>query len=108
RTSRTTLSLPTVAEIKQRAGEAFGTLAPTSPEFGRLLRGLIPRIVVYPYRLCDGGHPVLQPQCTLRLASLLPSAPGLEPLAGCLEQQLVVDLFEPPQRGACRAPGVAP
>src|SRR5262249_5001473 len=82
--------------------EAFGRLAVASPEFGRLLQRLIPRLVVRPYRLCDGGHPVPRAHFTLQLAPLLPRAPGLERLAAVLERTLVVDLFEPPQREAHR------
>src|SRR5262249_54513034 len=96
--------LPTVAGVKGKVEQAFDTLAVRSPEFGRLLRGLIPRIVVYPYRLRDGGHPVLRGHFTLCLAPLLPPAPGLERLAGALERHLIVDLFEPPQREAFRVP----
>lgn len=95
--------VPTVAEVKGMAGEAFGKLAATSQEFGRLLRGLIPRIVVFPYRLCDGGHPVLRARFTLSLASLLPPVPGLDRLASALRCPLEVDLFDPPEREAYRA-----
>jgi hypothetical protein len=99
-------AVPTVAEVKRLADQAFEKLAVTSPEFGRLLRQWIPHVVVLPYRLCDGGHPVLRAHFTLRLAPLLPAAPGMERLAGLLERRLVVDLFEPPQREAFRVPVV--
>jgi hypothetical protein len=104
RAENDTPTLPTVAEIRRLAERAMETLALTSPEFGRLLRQWIPRIVVLPYRLCDGGHPVLRAFFTLRLAPLLPVAPGVERLTGLLERRLVVDLFEPPQREAFRMP----
>jgi DNA invertase Pin-like site-specific DNA recombinase len=104
RLPKDSLPLPSMAQIKAMAFEAFDRLAVTSPEFGRLLRRLIPRIVVLPYRLCDGGHPVLRAHLTLQLVSLLPTAPGLERLAGALQQSLVVDLFEEPQRLAYRIP----
>src|SRR5262249_17850079 len=57
-------TLPPMAEIKALAARAFEGLTVTSPEFGRLLRRLIPRLVVYPYRLYDGGHPVLRAHFT--------------------------------------------
>jgi DNA invertase Pin-like site-specific DNA recombinase len=96
--------VPTASEIKGRAEQAFETLAVKSPEFGRLLRCLIPRIVVFPFRLCDGGHPVLRARFLLRLAPLLPQSPRLDRLASVLERPLVVDLFDPPQREAFRVP----
>src|SRR5262249_61883339 len=75
RLPKDSLRLPAMAQIKAQAFEAFDQLAVTSPEFGRLLRRLIPRIVVLPYRLCDGGHPVLRAHFSLQLVSLLPTAP---------------------------------
>ena len=93
-----------MAEIKAQAFEAFDKLAVTSPEFGRLLRQLVPRIVVRPYRLCDGGHPVLRAHFTFSLESLLPAAPGTERLRPAVQRSLVVDLFEAPQRAAYRGP----
>jgi len=44
---------PPVDEIKRRAG-TINRLAINSQEFAVLLRKLAPRIVVFPYRLCDG------------------------------------------------------
>jgi site-specific DNA recombinase len=102
RASKAPTEVPTVAEVKGMAEKAFGDLAVTSQEFGRILRGLIPRIVVFPYRLCDGGHPVLRARFTLSLASLLPSVPGLDRLASALRCPLEVDLFDPPQREGYR------
>jgi hypothetical protein len=95
--------LPAMAEVKALAFEAFDQLAPTSPEFGRLLRRLIPRIIVWPYRLCDGGHPVLRARFTFSLVPLLPASLGAEGLQGALQRSLLVDLFEAPQRVAHRA-----
>src|SRR5262249_33697010 len=56
--------LPSAAEVKALARQAFDNLAAESPEFGRLLRRLILRIEVRPYRLCDGGSPVLRAHFT--------------------------------------------
>lgn len=104
RTAESSLVLPSMTEIKALAARSFEELAVTSQEFGRLLRRLIPRIVVYPYRLCDGGHPVLRAHFTLSLVPLLPPAPGSEQLAAALCRALVVDLFQAPQREVYRFP----
>jgi DNA invertase Pin-like site-specific DNA recombinase len=96
--------LPTMAEIKALAFESMDKLAVTSPEFGRLLRLLIPRIVVWPYRLCDGGHPVLRAHFSFSLAPLLPEVPARGKLAGMMQRSLMVDLFVPPQREVYRWP----
>jgi DNA invertase Pin-like site-specific DNA recombinase len=98
------LQVPPMAEVKALAFQAFEKLAVTSAEFGRLLRRLIARIVVRPYRLCDGGHPVLRAHFTFSLAPLLSAAPGMDQLAPAVQRSLIVDLFEQPQRVAYRAP----
>jgi hypothetical protein len=67
-----------------------------------LLRQLIPKLVVKPYRLCDGGHPVLRAHVTLSVAPLLPGELPTS-LTGALQRSLIVDLFEPPQREQFRA-----
>lgn len=96
--------ISTIAEIKQLADEAFTKLAVTSTEFGRFLRRLIPRIMVKPFRLCDGGKSVLRGCFTLNLVPLVAETSGLERLSGALQRSLIVDLFEPPQREAFRLP----
>jgi DNA invertase Pin-like site-specific DNA recombinase len=103
RAAKQGVRLPTVAEVRALAEEAFGRLAVTSQEFGRLMRRLIPAIAVKPYRLVDGGHPVLRAHFTLALASLAPD-PLPPALAGVLRRALVVDLFDPPEREAFREP----
>ena len=59
---------------------------------------LIDKIVVFPYRLCDGGMIVYRAKFRLRLASLLPPAQRLDVLDKTLCRELTVDLFDPPQR----------
>jgi site-specific DNA recombinase len=98
------LVTPSAAEIRRLAERAFAALAPTSPEFGRLLHRLIPRIIVYPFQLCDGGKVAQRAYFLLYLARLLPPGSGEEPLTRALQQALVVDLYDPPQREAYRAP----
>lgn len=92
------ISIPPLQEIKARAVDAMTSLARSSPEFGRLMRRLIPRIQLFPHRLCDGGHLVLRARFTLDLVALIPEARGLENCSQILQRELVVDLFAPPQR----------
>ena len=101
------ISIPPPAELKQRALDAFATLAADSPEFGRLMRQLIPRIAVFPHRLVDGGRIVLRARFPLDLVALVPEARGLAGLSEVLRRDLAVDLFEPPQRVAFREPILA-
>jgi hypothetical protein len=97
-------ALPDIAAVRELVEEVFAKLAVTSPEFGGLLRRLIPRIIVDPYRLCDGGKAVLRARFTFDLVPLLPRASRLGPLAEALRRSLVVDLYDPPQREAYRVP----
>jgi hypothetical protein len=90
--------LPTAAELKQLYLDAFSNLAVDSYKFARKLRLLVPRIVVFPYQLCDGGPVVLRAKFRLRLAALIPDSATRRVLQGPMSVVLEVDLFEPPQR----------
>ncbi|WP_254509411.1 recombinase family protein [Anatilimnocola floriformis] len=97
------VSLPSMEELKQLAKQAFQSLAHDSPDFARLMKKLITTIVVDPFRPIDGGDVVLRARFTL---TLLPLVPELKCLASESQlfrsQEIVVDLFEPPQRIAYR------
>ena len=98
RTPTHTVVLPTAAELKQLAAQSFEQLAHDSFEFARLMRQLIPKIVVFPFRLYDGGHVVLRAKCRLQLSHLLSDSRARDVLRMPLERILEVDLFKPPQR----------
>lgn len=93
----TAIAIPSVAELREMAENAFGRLSMRSPEFGRLLHRLVPRIYVYPYRHCGGGLPRLRAKFTLSLACFLPRGNPVSSLSPMLRRELVVDLFRPPQ-----------
>jgi len=95
--------IPTAAEIRDLALEAFRNLAIESDEFSRLIRELISRIVVYPVRLVDRGHLVLRAQFLLNLVPLMPDAKHIQGMEQVLRRWLCVDLFDPPQREEFRA-----
>ena len=97
--------LPPVAELKRLAREAVGRLAFDEPEFGRLMRRLVPRIVASPHRPLDGGAVVLRAELTVNLAPLLGDA--ADALGGLIVRTAAVDLFDPPQRVAFRERVVA-
>jgi len=59
-------NLPQADEWKTLAREAFQDIDTSSPAFARLMRALIPEIHVYPFRLIDGGLPVLRVCLTLK------------------------------------------
>jgi site-specific DNA recombinase len=90
--------LPPIEEIKSLARESMREQGDRPQEFGRLMRRLIPRIVVHPFRLCDGGHIVLRARFSLTLVSFVAQAEGIDAAEDSLTQDLEIDLFDPPQR----------
>ena len=54
--------------------EKFRDLAQDSPEFGDLLRQIVPEFHVYLVRLCDGGHLLPRARVRLNLAGIVPDA----------------------------------
>jgi hypothetical protein len=94
--------LPSIDDVKILARSALANQADEPYEFGRIMRRLIPQIIVRPFRLCDGGGIVLRASLTLNLAGLLPASQRQPEVAAHLQRELVVDLFDPPQRAAFR------
>lgn len=92
------LCIPPVDDLKCRARETVCGLALESYEFGKLMRQLIPKIVVVPVRLYDGGKIVHRARFRLHLAALLPDVRLWQLLERPLERLLTVDLFNPLQR----------
>jgi len=101
------LRLPqSAAELRQGFEAQFQPLNVESPEFGNLLRQLVPEFDIYLVRLIDGGH--LMPRARMKLAFNGISAdvarvPALDDL---LTRMVTVDLFDPPQRERIRLESV--
>ncbi len=94
------LKLPTMAEIKERAGRILGSAVTSDPSFCSVMHQLVPRLVVFPYQLCDGGAIVLRARVSLDLVPLFENhAWAIDDDKG-LRIDFVVDLFERPQRAA--------
>jgi hypothetical protein len=99
--------LPSAADLKRLYREAFQGLAKGSYRFARKMRVLVPRIVVFPVQLCDGGHIVLRAKFRLRLAGLIQDRGTRKAVDRILQTVMTVDLFTPPQREAFRTRVVA-
>jgi hypothetical protein len=102
KTPSNAIAIPSVAEIRALSHAAVSDLAKDSPEFGKLMKLIIPKIVVFPYRSCRGGHVVLRGNFRLRLSNLYSDKRIQETLQLPLERILTVDLFNPRQLEACR------
>jgi site-specific DNA recombinase len=97
------LQLPTsVTELRHLLEEQFQKLAVDSPEFGDLLRQLVPEFHVQLVRLCDGGHLMPQARVKLDLGGSIPDVKHAPELNGMLARELTLDLFQPPQRERIR------
>lgn len=105
--ARQSPEFPTAEEWKELARSAFQEIETTSPAFARLMRELIPEIHVYPYRLIDGGLPVLRAKFMLNLMKFLPASSRLPGPAAAFQLELIVDLFDKPQREQIRDAVVA-
>lgn len=86
--------LPSMARIKATFADSFRNLAHDSDEFSRLMHRVVTRLEVRPVRSIDGGNIKLRGFVTVELTSLVPEMRGL----GSWPRELVVDLFDPPQR----------
>jgi site-specific DNA recombinase len=101
------IEVPPVTEIKQRFRETLQSLSVDSLDFAHGLRRLIPRILVRPVRLCDGGQIVLRATFRLQLSNLVDDVETRGVLKQPLERVLTVDLFDRPQRELFRSTIVA-
>jgi hypothetical protein len=94
------LALPGIEELKKRAQLAIGKLAFDEPEFGRLMRRLIPRMIVSPFQAIDGGAVVLRAEIEVGFGPLLGLAH--DDLGSLVVRTATVDLFDQPQRISLR------
>ena len=95
-----------VAQLRALFEGKFRGLARDSPEFGDVLRQVVPEFHVYLVRLRDGGHPLPRARVRLDLAGVVPDARHAPEFERGLERVLTLDLFEPPQRERIRAEAV--
>ena len=96
------IQIPPAGELRRLAQSCLKDLAPHSSEFARVMRKLVPRILVLPYRLCDGGALVLRATFRLELGNLLTDPRAAGALRQPLLRTVTVNLFDPPQREAFR------
>ena len=86
-------------ELRELLLEEFKGLAIDSPEFGDLLRKLVPEFHVYNVRLCDDGHLVPRARVKLDLGGSIADSEHVAGLNELLSRTLTIDLFDrPPQR----------
>lgn len=104
---RRQLVLPdSMAALLGMLEEEFRQLAFDSSAFGKLMQSLVPEFYVYAVRLCDGGHLFPRAKLRLNLAGTFPDVNLIPGLAKMLNQDVTLDLFEPPQRERIREEAV--
>jgi site-specific DNA recombinase len=101
------VALPSMAQLKQYARESIENLAIGSPEFGRLMKRLVPKLKVYPYRLLDSESLDLRAELTLDLTTFTKLAETGKEADNVLRRTITVDLFDPPQRVKVREQVIA-
>jgi site-specific DNA recombinase len=103
RLGKRNLTLPaSVLELRELLEEKFVRLGIDSPEFGQLMRYIVPEFYIYLVRLCDGGHLLPRARVRLNLGGAIPDIKCVAGLAPILTRELNVDLFDPPQREQVR------
>jgi site-specific DNA recombinase len=98
----TEIVLPSAKEITLLGRQAFQDLAHESHEFAKLMKKLIPTINVKPVRCIDQANVHLRAFFDLSLAKLITDRRVMDAVEPLLRRELVVDLFDPPQRVAYR------
>jgi site-specific DNA recombinase len=101
------LKLPkTVAELRAAFEKKSEELAIESPQFGDLMRLLVPEFNIYLVRLIDGGHLMPRARVKLNLAGCVSDLLLVPELSGLLTRVVTLDLFEAPQRERIRVDAV--
>jgi hypothetical protein len=91
------------AGLRRVFEEKARDLAADTPEYGDILRQLVPEFRVHLVRSCDGGHPLPVARVKLSLAGIIPDAARAPEYVTALTRELTIDLFEPTQRERIRA-----
>jgi len=99
---RADLTIPPLAQLRSMFGETLPDLAQESLEFGEWLRRLIPKVQVFPYRLCDGGAMVMRARVSMPHSLSLSDRTSPNGGDDSEGQFIWIDLFDPPQREAFR------
>ena len=98
---------PSIQQLREMLEAEFRRLAVDSPEFGDLMRKLVPEFHVYLVRLLDGGHLLPRAKVKLTLDGIVPDAQHVPGLGELLMRELTIDLFDRPfQRERIRAEAV--
>lgn len=93
------LQLPgSITDLRNELQKHFLSLSMDSPEFGDLMRQLVPEFHVYLVRLADGGHPLPRARVRLSLAGSISDAVLVPDLESLLSRELTIDLFERPSQ----------
>jgi site-specific DNA recombinase len=103
---RTPVLPDSTADLRAMFETSQRQLAKDSPEFGELMRSLVPDFHVYLVRLCDGGHLLPRARVRLALDGIIPDARLVPVLAPLLTRTVTIDLFEPRQRERIREQAV--
>ncbi|MFO0938372.1 MAG: recombinase family protein [Gemmataceae bacterium] len=87
--------LPPLKELKTRARAALKNLDFDDPEFGRLMKRLMPNIVLLPYMLAEQKKKVLRCHVTINLTGIIGEMPA-EVFGLLVEKNVTIDVFDPP------------
>ncbi len=95
-----------VSELRAGLESQFAGLNFDSPEFGNLLRQIVPEFDVYLVRLIDGGHLMPRAYVKMKFSGIAADVARVPELDDMLTRVMTIDLFEPPQRERIRTEAV--
>jgi hypothetical protein len=95
-----------VDELRTLLEEQMHGLATDSPEFGALLRKLVPDFHVFVVQRCNGGNLVPRAKIKLDLSGIAPDLQHVSGLMELLTREMTVELFQPTQRERIREEAV--
>lgn len=92
------VEIPSATDLRELARSSCAGLAEDDWEFCKQMQQLVPKVVVHPFQLCNGGRLVLRAEFRIDPAALISETRCREVLSDPLATRHTVDLFEPPQR----------
>lgn len=99
---RAPLELPTASRLRELALQSIDGLSRDSFEFARKMRQVVPKIIVFPYRLMDRDKVVFKAKYWFQPSKLLSDERTQQLISTQVDRTIELDFYDPPQREAYR------
>lgn len=99
---RAPLELPTASRLRELVLTSIDSLSRDSFEFARKMRQIIPKIIVFPYRLLDSDKVVFKAKYWFQPSMLLTNERTQPLISAQVDRVIELDFYDPPQREVYR------